>query len=104
MKVYGLWHGGYSYGPPCLDNDLEIFDSIAEAKHQFWLRWHDGFYSKQKFVFARSIIIPQYAYTPTVDESATMWLYLYDPREVIDPYPDRIITIGPREGIRMEKC
>jgi hypothetical protein len=41
--------------------------------------------------------------TPCV-ESDEMLLFFADPRESSDPYPDLILSRGPRGGIRMERA
>lgn len=34
----------------------------------------------------------------------TGWLYGYDPRDVSDPYPDWILSVGKHGGIMKEKA
>ncbi len=84
MTVYVLWHGGYSYAPGYVDDDVEVLDSMAAARElcdsRYWNR--DG-------------------YTPAVDESSGMSVWFEDPRGTDDPYPDRLIVRGPRGGWRV---
>ena len=87
MKVYMHWYGGssYSFGSP--KEDAEEFDSIKAAKRTFE---------------ARADFDP---YCPCVDENTEAHLYFVDPSTVSgDPYPDAILTLGPRGGVRMERC
>lgn len=83
MKVYAQFHcPGYSTPYP---DDYETFDSIKEAKEAFWRRCDFD---------------PRF---PCVDkEFAEMHLFFGLPAEQ-DCYPDRILTIGPRDGIRCER-
>lgn len=91
MKVYGLFHGGHSYAMWQCNRDVEEFNSIKEAKDTLYERYH-GWNS----------------YYPCIDETATMWLVFDDPRNdegpegFLDIYPDRILTIGKRGGIKVE--
>ncbi len=95
MTVYGLWHGGASYAPSGLEH-LERFGSIAEAKRELGER--EGSRGPHHFDFVNRE--PEATETPCV-EGSSMWLFFALP-EGPDPYPDRILTIGPREGVRME--
>ena len=86
LKVYAVWYGGPSYSAPYVQDHTEEFDSIQEAKDTFW---------------RRADFDPYY---PCVEDSE-MQLFFYDPRDnTVDPYPDRILTMGPRGGVRMERC
>lgn len=90
MECWMLWHGGSSYAAPEIPRDLEHFDSLRAARDAFW-RYGD-----------------QDPYRPCVIEDtpemggAEGWIFLYDPSEVADPYPDRILNYGPRGGVRLE--
>lgn len=86
-QVFATWHGGYSYSPPSIPEHVETFASLEAARDAFQARYwnRDGS-------------------TPCVDESASMALYLADPSDSADPYPDALLTIGPRGGIRRERC
>ena len=100
MKVWGLWYGGSNYVVP-QRTDLEEFSSISAAKEVFWCR-SDGWDPVEGLQ------------CPCVDTGASaydhghgteMQLFLTKP----DPddgnwYPDRIIRIGPRGGVRVEQC
>lgn len=86
MKCYGLWYGGSSYAPADQFNkkDIDEFDSLTQAKNVFESRYNYN------------------PYYPCVDDDAEMWICFYDPFEVSDVYPDRIIKFGPRGGILIE--
>ncbi len=86
MKVWGMWHGGSSYSHPCVKDDVESFDSLAQAKRIFEDRYrYDLRY-------------------PCVTAEASMTVWFRDPRDERDPYPDRVIELGPRGGIRTSIC
>ena len=98
--IYALWNGGPSYAPSDM-NTLETFASVREAKDALLSRERRGYCWPQEFKFADGETHNNF--TPCVQDSS-MDLYLYDPREVIDPYPDRRLTIGPHGGVRTERC
>ena len=86
MTVWGLWDGGHSYRVSEF-GDAEPFDSIQHAVRVFRARL-DGC---------------DYAY-PAVDASSTMRLFLGGhPDTYRDPYPDRVLTVGPRGGVNIER-
>jgi hypothetical protein len=83
MKVQALWYGGSNYALPTQD-DIEEFASIAAAKRVFEHRAGNTD-----------------RYYPCVEESQTeMHLYFH---EYTENGPDRILKIGPRGGIVMER-
>ena len=86
MKVWGMWHGGSSYAVGSVDEDTEEFSSLQAAK--------DALYDREKRFDP---------YYPCVEDSE-MQVFFSDPRGNSDPYPDRILTIGPRGGVRAESC
>jgi hypothetical protein len=92
MKVWTLWYGGASYAAPGVD-DIEEFSSLADAKEIFRLRCDCGAWLGTPL------------YTPCVDaETTRMHVFHHDPREEapVDLYPDRVLAMGPRGGIRVE--
>ena len=104
MKVYGLWHGGSSYGVGGLEY-LEKFDSLADAKEEFYERYH---YSRGYFQYAEETeyITSGSTGTPAVSESASMWIFVGDIEDIGrdgDLYPDRVISFGPQMGVRIER-
>ena len=115
MKVYGLWHGGSSYGVGGLES-LEKFDSLAAAKEEFYERYH---YSRGYFQYAEETeyITSGSTGTPCVERTETdpetgdrwgaeMWVFLGDIEDIGrdgDLYPDRIIFFGPQMGVRIER-
>ena len=85
--VWGAWHGGPSYGIPG-EGDYEQFKSRSHARQVFQSRsqgW-DPIGRKE---------------TPNVSDSE-MHLYLSDPSEASDPYPDYSFKQTNR-GIRTER-
>lgn len=100
MTVYGLFHGGYSYAPPDVYDDLELFPSITAAKHALAERYHSNCIQPCVHHYADGHTEKA---THLRDESAEIQLFLTDPR-IGDFYPDRRIYIGPRGGIRIEYC
>lgn len=81
-----FFHGGYSYSPFNVHEDKpEFFSSLQDAMDCFWRRT-EGF--NRRF--------------PCTDETATAWLFAEDPRRTGAEYPDRVISLGARRGIRCE--
>ena len=87
MKVYGIWYGGSSYVVPSIYNedDIEEFDSLEDAKGTLYSR-HNGCGG----------------YTPCVTDESEIHLWRENPYETGQEYPDKIISFGPRGGIRVE--
>ena len=84
-RTWMLWFGGSSYAAPTTD-DAEEFDTIKEAREAFE---------------ARADFDP---YFPCVSEDTCAHLFFADPRETSDPYPDRVLTLGPRGGVREDNA
>lgn len=87
-KVTMFWHGGSSYA--CFDvhsaRDAEVFDSLADARRAFE---------------RRADFDPHY---PCV-ESPEAWIFYGDSHPVIgEEYPDRIIRLGKRGGVIVERA
>jgi hypothetical protein len=82
MKVWIQFHSSGYASPE--HGEYEEFDSIRQAKSELARRinGHD-----RRF--------------PCVAEDATMTMWVGKPRDD-DPYPDFILSMGPRGGIRME--
>lgn len=104
MQVYALWHGGAGYSPSDMD-DLESFASIEAAKDALHSRMRNGYWQRQDFPFVNrepaSVFTPCVEGDPAEDGGSSMWIYFYNPTEVGDPYPDRIIEFGPRGGVKV---
>lgn len=83
-KVAALWYGGSSYADPDPDRDLERFDSLQDAKRAFE---------------ARADFDPYY---PCVDEE-TCEMHVYLGGEYHEDGPDRVLRIGKRGGVRVER-
>jgi len=100
--VFALWHGGSSYSGDGMES-LETFPSIAAAGDALRQRALLGHHYPQHFEYVNKPA--EDALTPNADEGPSMTLYLGDdPTDVRDPYPDRLLTIGPRGGLRQEMC
>ena len=80
MKLQALWYGGINYALPTQD-DIEDFRSIKHARRIFE---------------SRASFDPMF---PCVDHSE-MHLFF---TEFNDNGPDRILKIGPKGGVRMER-
>lgn len=100
--IYAIWHGGSSYSFGEIPEDLETFDSIRDAKNALRERRDKGYGYRQSFRRPDGTV--EEILTPAVDESSTMTLYFYDPSEAHDPYPDRMLSFGPRGGVNVERC
>lgn len=83
MRVWGLWHGGSSYAVPT-DKDIEYFASMEDARNALLYRENGGD-----------------PYHPTVEDSA-LWLFRKKPKRATDMYPDMVMTLGPRGGVKVE--
>lgn len=84
-KVYGMFHDP-SYSPPMPD-DAEEFSSMAHARRTFADR--SGGRDRQ---------------FPAVSSEAEMHLFVGShPKDMRDPYPDRIVKKGKRGGTRVER-
>lgn len=92
----GLWHGGPNYSAPYAKDHAEPFASLADA-----VEAHRDRYNNRD------------GRTPCVSEDSETFLYRVPRgwsvadtvREIErDGYPDRIIKIGPRGGIRVERA
>lgn len=85
MKTWMLWYGGSSYSVGGYD-DIEEFDSLAQAKRIFWYRYENRDGS-----------------TPCVTDESEAWLWFKaKPEDNGDLYPDAILSFGPRGGVRLE--
>lgn len=101
MKVYGLFYGGVNYSTPDINIDLEVFPSITAAKEALLQRYRSNMTQLCASIYAdgrRENVVH------LADETAEIQLFLYDPRETSDPYPDCRVYIGPRHGICFEIC
>jgi hypothetical protein len=85
MRVFWLWHGGSSYAAPDGD-DVEEFPSLAAAADEFRRRTQEVFYP----VVDR---LPPEAGGPTA-------LVYFEPPSTHD-YPARLMTFGPKGGLRV---
>ena len=102
-QVFVLWYGGCSYSSPSIPEDVERFDSLADAKYAFAERYRSGGWHTCAFRYVNRAHEP--VLLPAVDESTTeMSVYYGDPTEAVDPYPDLRLTFGPRGGVRAERC
>jgi len=106
MKVWALWEGGNgNYAPSDPERDLEVFGSIGDAGHALERRLNSSWMSQFDFV-NRAF---RSCYCPCVGEDTRMFLWFA--ADIIDGTvyvvhengPDRILSIGPRGGIRTER-
>lgn len=93
--IYGMWHGGPSYAAPYVTEHVETFPSIAAAM----MEMRDRIRGWGTFRYADRPVIDNS--TPAVTES-TMTVWLTDPRDTEDPYPDRMLVQGPHGGVRCD--
>jgi len=99
MKVFALWHGGSSYSQGSLEKYLETFDSLKAVKEELRDRYDGKAY--QTWASGQT---PNWCYTPTVSDNSSFWVWIEDPRDMDDPYPDRIVSFGPKMGVRIERA
>lgn len=91
MIIYALWHGGSSYACGSVADDVETFASVEDACDALGDRAARGYWQRQTFTYTDGRT--EHDYTPNADESPSMWIWHYDPRDLYDPYPDLIITL-----------
>lgn len=72
------------YGASYVDDHTIEYDTLSEARESF----------------RRTCDYERYG----DPQEHTAWIFFYDPRKTPDPYPDRIMTCGPRGGIRTERA
>ena len=85
---YMHFHGGHSKAVFNVHEDKpEFFDTLEDAKSAFASRTVD---CDRRY--------------PCTDETAEAWLFAADPRKTGCEYPDRVITLGPRNGVRLERA
>ncbi len=101
MTIFGVWHGGANYGVGDLNESVEIFDSLRAARAALSDRERLRAHWLHTFTYADGRV--ERVETPCV-ENSSMTIWFADPRNNPDPYPDRLLTVGPRGGIRMEAC
>lgn len=101
MQTYLIFHAGSGSSTSWRCSDVEVYGTFGEALRAFD-RLPDSFY-------------PCCYPDAPEGEGAEGWVFFYDPREgqdwgdpedpdVIDVYPDRIISYGPREGVRWTRA
>lgn len=97
--LYVLWHGGSSYSAGDM-KDLEEFRSIRSAKFALIERYESG--GGRSCRAQRVGQEAEWTRFPAVDLTSSMEVYTYDPREVVDPWPDFRLFFGPRGGVQRE--
>lgn len=96
MTVYALWHGGGSYALGEISDSLETFPTLGCARDACASRWGTGSRWRQLFKYADGR--QDYVFTPVVDETSGMHVWMSDPRGDSDPYPDHVICYAPGPG------
>lgn len=97
-RWFGLWHGGNGYSLPEPD-DLEEFTGLADARRKLIKRHRFGYWSRSHFAFVERE--PTKALTPCVGDDCE--ITLYGSRDGLD-CPAVRVFLGPRGGIRTERC
>ncbi|MGP3916329.1 hypothetical protein [Nonomuraea sp. 10N515B] len=97
-RWFGLWWGGNGYSRP-EDADLEEFVSLADAKHKLAERFLHGHWQTTVFAFVHKE--PTRVLTPCVTDDCE--ILLYRSRDGGE-WPDMRIFLGPRGGVRSERC
>ena len=93
-KVFGLWFGGSSYAPGTFE-EIEIFDTLGDAKIELWERWRT---SEGAFRFVAKDGDMEIAKTPAVElEETAMWVWADLPEKGSDLYPDKILNLKKKE-------
>lgn len=86
--VFGAWYGGSNYAAFTLPRDLERFDSITDASTALYERASASW--PVRFNYCNRP--PETALCPLVD-GCEMHVWLSDPTDRVDAYPDYIIHL-----------
>jgi hypothetical protein len=97
--IYGLWWGGYSYSHSEME-DCEVFDSVEDAQHVLKDRYDSNGQRHCKVRRADGRV--EETLFPAVGQESEIHLYLSDPRESSDPYPDKRAYLDL--VVRVENC
>ncbi|WP_084965912.1 hypothetical protein [Thermoactinospora rubra] len=97
-RWFGLWWGGSGYSRP-ESNDLEEFASLVEARRKLVERYLHGYWQTTEFRFVHRE--PTRVLTPCVDTQCEILLFRSSNAEVL---PELRLSIGPRGGVRLERC
>jgi hypothetical protein len=91
MKVWGLFNGGSGYSPGSVHElrDIEEFSSLRVAGITLYDR-----------------VAGNIREFPNVDRDASFHIFFAHPHgpDGVQEYPDRVMTIGPRGGVRIERA
>ncbi|NRQ38792.1 hypothetical protein HII36_44265 [Nonomuraea sp. NN258] len=98
MAVYGLWFGGSGYSPSD-DADLEEFTSIRHARSALIERYRYRYWQRSRFAYVHRDAAE--LLTPCVGEDCS--ILLYSSPGSLD-CPERRLSLGPRGGVRSERC
>ena len=88
MKCWAMWFGGVNYAHP---ERSERFDSLGEAVAVFGARL-DGHDPVEGLA------------TPCVESPEMLVYFGQAPEGQVDPYPDRLVRLGPKGGVKVERC
>lgn len=114
MKYLGIWYGGNSYAMSNWVDHTELFKSLDYAKRVLHTRYTYGFSLPvpQKVVWDYdtervTLVEGDNLICPSVDIESQIWLIAYTPditlRDVVNGYPDYIVSLGNRGGVKVEK-
>lgn len=96
--IYALWYGGANYAGSDLQRDLEVFETITDARAAMSNRYRVGHIWTQHFDYADGRT--EDVLTPTVTEYTEMHIWLADPRET-RPYPDFRIELDDTDTFQL---
>ena len=94
MRVTMFWHGGSSYAAFDVHErrDAEVFESIQDAARSFASRPGQRYY-------------PCVSDASLDDDGPSAWLYFGSTHPVLgQDYHDRIVSFGPRGGVRVDRA
>lgn len=91
MQIFGVWHGGSSYSGGDFVDSIEMFNSLEDAISACQSRMNSGHWMPQTFDYLNRD--SEDVCTPCVDETSSMDIFLSDPTEAHDAYPDARIEI-----------
>jgi hypothetical protein len=101
MKVWAIWFGGGNYAAPMIPDDVESFPSLTAARYALEQRYGSDGWEPVPFNYVNRPEVRNHV--PVVDITSELWIYLYDPTNEHDPYPDKRIRLTRNGGSRVER-
>jgi hypothetical protein len=113
MRYIGILTGPSYSGFADLFSEGELFSNIEHAKRALRERFRNGGYWRSSVDHpafdddgkVTGVDSSDYVFFPAMSEEAEIVLYAVErDGRVCDDYPDKLLKIGPRGGVRVESC